>query len=234
MKSQRGSFALGLIVGLLIGLALALGVALYINKVPAPFVNKVPHRSADQDAAETQRNKDWDPNAALAGKNPARPAAAAATGVVSGGVVSGGVVSGGVVDGTQADSKPTAGVSATPGASAARSAAAADRGTRSARDPAAILSGQAAASTPGSTAAAGEALIYFVQAGAYSRAEDAEQQLAKLAMLGLDGRVTEREQSGRKVHRVRLGPFERRDEAEAAQRRLSEANVDANLVRVAR
>ena len=68
MKAQRGGFAMGLIVGLLVGLAVALGVALYITKAPVPFVNKVPQRSAEQDAAEAEKNKHWDPNAALAGK----------------------------------------------------------------------------------------------------------------------------------------------------------------------
>ena len=76
--SQRGGFVLGIVVGLLVGLALALGVALYITKAPVPFVNKVPQRTAEQDNAETERNKNWDPNAPLAGKSGARAAAAAA------------------------------------------------------------------------------------------------------------------------------------------------------------
>ena len=62
---QRGGFAVGLIIGLLIGLALALGVALYVTKVPVPFVNKVPQRTAGQDAAEAEKNKNWDPNLSL-------------------------------------------------------------------------------------------------------------------------------------------------------------------------
>jgi len=73
-KNQRGGFFLGLIVGLLAGLSLALGVALYIAKVPVPFVNKVPQRSAEQDAAEAEKNKNWDPNSGLAGKNAAKRA----------------------------------------------------------------------------------------------------------------------------------------------------------------
>ena len=77
MKAQRGGFMVGLVVGLLIGLALALGVALYVTKVPVPFINKVPQRTADQDAAEAERNKTWDPNAGLATKPAARPAAPA-------------------------------------------------------------------------------------------------------------------------------------------------------------
>ena len=66
--SQRGGLVLGLIIGLLIGLAVALGVALWVTKAPVPFVNKVPPRTPEQDAAEAARNKDWDPNAALVGK----------------------------------------------------------------------------------------------------------------------------------------------------------------------
>jgi len=76
MKRQRGGFVMGLIVGLLVGLAMALAVALYVTKVPVPFVNKVPQRTAEQDAAEVERNKNWDPNGPLATR-PARPASAA-------------------------------------------------------------------------------------------------------------------------------------------------------------
>ena len=79
MKFQAGGFALGLVVGLLMGLALALGVALYITKAPVPFLNKVPQRTVEQDKAEAERNKNWDPNAPLAPKLP-RPVLAAYTG----------------------------------------------------------------------------------------------------------------------------------------------------------
>jgi cell division protein FtsN len=76
------------------------------------------------------------------------------------------------------------------------------------------------------------AFTYFVQAGAFSKPEDAEQQRAKLAMLGLAAKVTEREQSGRTVYRVRLGPFDRKEDADAAQEKLQAASVEAALVRV--
>ncbi|MDO9283846.1 MAG: hypothetical protein Q7U26_03045, partial [Aquabacterium sp.] len=83
-SSQRGGFVTGLVIGLLIGLGVALAVALYITKAPVPFINKLPQRSAEQDAAEVERNKAWDPKAPLAGKTPARPATAA-SGTVAGG-----------------------------------------------------------------------------------------------------------------------------------------------------
>jgi hypothetical protein len=78
---QRGGFVLGLIIGLLLGLAVALGVALYITKVPIPFINKVPQRTAEQDLEEALHNKNWNPNAALAGK--AGKAASGAVGVAA-------------------------------------------------------------------------------------------------------------------------------------------------------
>jgi len=199
-RAQRGSFVIGLVVGLLVGLALALGVALYITKAPVPFVNKVPLRTADQDTAEVERNRNWDPNAPLAGKPPAKPVAPGAA--------------------SAAAPELPPGIATAPGPSA--SAATAPPG----RDPAAILSGSAAP--------AAEPYVYFVQAGAFTRAEEAEAQRAKLAILGLEAKVSEREQSGRTVYRVRSGPYETREQADAVQSRLTEASIDARLVRAPR
>jgi len=90
---------------------------------------------------------------------------------------------------------------------------------------------RAASQAVASTLAAG-AFTYFVQAGAYSRSEDAEQQRAKLAMLGVESRLTEREQGGKMVYRVRVGPFERREDAENAKEKLGDSGVDSALVAV--
>jgi cell division protein FtsN len=74
MKQQKGGTLLGFIIGVVVGLGAALAVAVYITKVPIPaFLNKGQSRTVDQDAAEAQKNKDWDPNAPLYGKNPAKP-----------------------------------------------------------------------------------------------------------------------------------------------------------------
>jgi cell division protein FtsN len=196
MKAQRGGFMVGLVIGLLIGLALALGVALYVTKVPVPFINKVPQRTAEQDAAETERNKSWDPNAPLGRPAPRPPATPA--------------------------SAP--GVNASPARQAAPATAA----------PAVPVTGATAASSPKAARQGASPLIYFAQAGAFTRSEDAEAQRAKLALLGLDAKVSEREQAGRTVYRVRVGPFEARAEADAAIERLQAASVEASLVRVER
>jgi cell division protein FtsN len=211
MTKQRGGFALGLIVGLLVGLALALAVALYVTKVPIPFVNKVPQRTAQQEALEVERNKNWDPNAPLANKPVVpRPAASGPAG------------------------GPPPGITPVP---QARPASGLAEPARPARDPAAILSGQDPAPiaiAPRSAKPGVDPFIYFVQVGAFSKPEDAEAQRAKLAMLGYGAKVTEREQSGRMMYRVRLGPYQMRDEAEAAQVKLQTGGETAALVRVER
>lgn len=216
-RTQRGGFAMGLVVGLLVGLALALGVALYIAKVPSPFHDKVPHRTPEQEAAEAEKLKNWDPNAGLAGKPAARPAPASQPAAAA-----------------PASPAPAA----TPGAASAAAARHAEApasaaAPRSARDPAAILAGEAAPALkvprPG-----GEPFMYFVQAGAYSGADDAEQQRAKLALQGFGAKVSEREQGGRTIHRVRLGPFDTQAEATAQQERLKALGIDAALVRIER
>ena len=211
MTSQRGGFAMGLVTGLLIGLALALGVALYITKAPVPFINKVPQRTAEQDSAEAQRNLNWDPNAALGGKAAPRPA------------------------GSAASAPPAAASTVAPLVPAPAMVAPAAAPSAAVRpppkDPAAILAGEAPAQSQ-STVKAAEPFVYFVQAGAFTRNEDAEQQRAKLAMIGQGAKITEREQAGRTVYRVRVGPFPARAEADGLQLKLQEQGIEAQIVRV--
>ena len=192
MKSQRGGFAMGLVVGVLIGLALALAVALYVTKVPVPFVNKVPQRGAEQDAAEVQRNKNWDPNAPLTGKTPAKPGTAASS----------------------TAPPPTA--------------------TRPATASAPMATTKPEDTSARSTKPGVDPFVYFVQVGAFAKTEDAEQQRARLAMLGYSAKITEREQAGHTMYRVRLGPYQMRDEAESTQAKLQAGGETAALVRVER
>lgn len=226
MKSQRGGFFLGMIVGMLVGLALALGVALYITKVPLPFIDKVPSRTAEQDAAEAEKNKNWDPNSPLYGKNPAKPravqvepsAASAASGVETP------AVDGPVVAPAVTPASPTSPAASAPvaAASAAKPASGA-----AARNPAAILAGENVSTTPAS-----DALSYQVQAGAYGSQPEAEQQRAKLAIMGLEARIQEREVNGRTMYRVRLGPFAQREQADEVRVKLQGAGIDSALVRI--
>ena len=227
MKNQRGGFALGFVVGLLAGLAVALVVALYVTKTPVPLMNKGQQRTPEQDAAETERNKTWDPNASLAGKQTARPAAPPPAAAASDTAIVPRV--GAPVLPTAADNGKVTPQSSLPPAAHVET-------PKSTRDAAAILNGQAGdvADAPKTAASGADPFVYFVQVGAYSKPEDAEQQRAKLAMAGLRATVSEREQNGRTVHRVRLGPFDKRDEADAQTERAKAIDPDATLVRVDR
>ena len=227
LKNQRGGFALGFVAGLLVGLAVALGVALYVTKTPVPLMNKSQQRSPEQDAAEAERNKTWDPNAALAGKQPVRPVAPAPAAPASDTAV---------VPRVAAPVLPTPADAGKATPQSAVASVAHVETPRSTRDAAAILNGQASAGDTDATKVAGGAdpFVYFVQVGAYSKEEDAEQQRARLALAGLRATVSERDQNGRTVHRVRLGPFDKKDEADAQTERAKQIDPDASLVRVER
>ncbi len=214
---------LGLIFGAIIGLAAALAVAIYVTKVPVPFLTKG-GRLAAQDAAEEQRNKNWDPNAPLQGRNPAPPPVAATpnlpetgTGTSQPPAVAGGVTLPPAPAGVEPP-KPGTTPGATPGSSA---------------DPLGDLA-RARVAAADKAEKAEAAFNYFVQAGAFRSQGDADAQRAKLAMLGWEARVSEREQNGITIFRVRVGPFSRRDDAEQLKQRLDSAGVESTLVRAAK
>ena len=207
MKQQRGGTILGFIIGVVVGLSVALGVAVYITKVPVPFMNKGQTRSADQDAEEAKKNKDWDPNAPLYGKKPVKPPQPVASGQVT----------------------PAAPVASAPVTPAKPEVTAPDT---KASDPKA-----ADAKKPEAKAAApadGEPFVYWVQVGAYRTAEDAETQRAKLSLSGVETKISEREQSGRTVYRVRVGPFDKKEDGEKSKEKLDKAGLDTAVVRVQR
>jgi cell division protein FtsN len=91
-----------------------------------------------------------------------------------------------------------------------------------------------AAPSSNSAAAGADPFMYFVQAGAFRTTDDAEAQRAKLSLMGVEARVTEREQAGRTVYRVRAGPFNKKDEADRLKERLDSGGLESALVRVQR
>ena len=59
-------------------------------------------------------------------------------------------------------------------------------------------------------------------------------QRARLLLLGMQAKVTEREQAGRTVYRVRVGPFDKKDDADRIKDRLDNNSIETALVRVQR
>lgn len=206
MKQQRGGTFLGFVLGLVIGLGVALAVAVYVTKVPVPFLDKGTNRPAEQDVVEQQKNKDWDPNAPLYGKNPARPASV-----------------------EQIEAAP-----AKPAASGAEPAKAELKPAVTADPLGDLVKAKAAAKGAASGPVGADPFVYFVQVGAFRTQEDAESQRAKLSLAGIETKVSEREQAGRTVYRVRMGPYDRRDDAEAAKTKLEATGQEAAMVRTAR
>ena len=206
---------MGLIIGALLGLGAALAVAVYITKVPVPFMNKSQSRSgAEGDAAEAKKKRDWNPNGPLANKNqpkaPPPPIPAA---------------------------PELAAVPAPPAAVVAGAKPAASAPGKVAKTPPSLdpLGDLAKARLESPTVLPGvDPFTYFIQAGAFRTAEDAEQQRARLVLLGVQAKVSEREQSGRTVYRVRLGPFDRKEDADTAKARLDNNSIETALVRVQR
>jgi cell division protein FtsN len=232
---QRGSVIVGIIIGVVLGLAAALAVAVYVTKVPVPFLNKGGGRTAEQDAAESRKNQNWDPNAALYGKNPAKPQRADAPPAPAA-VAS--APAKGEKDKDRADAakekdkdKDVKAAAAAPSTQTIGPASAPRPAVAVARPPSADPLGELAAARTGP---GGDPFLYFVQAGAFRSAEEAETQRAKLSLMGFEARVTEREQSGRQVFRVRVGPFDRKDDADRQKEKLEAGGVETALVRVQR
>jgi cell division protein FtsN len=218
INNQTGKTVLGFVIGVVVGLAAALGVAVYVTKVPVPFVNKGQTRSADQDAIEAKKNKNWDPNAPLYGKSPAKPAAQGAVGPAAGASAAGG----------STETAAPAGASPSVAMPAAKTEVKAENKPAVTADPLGDLA------RAKSSASGVDPFTYFVQAGAYRTPEDAESQRAKLSLSGVEAKVTEREQSGRPIYRVRIGPFENKDEADRIKERLDSNGIDTALVRIQR
>jgi cell division protein FtsN len=248
------------VVGLVVGLALALAVALWVTKSPVPFVEKVPSRTQEQDAAEAERNRNWDPNSPLYGKSPAKAASAAT------------VTSGSVTPAVPAEpvAPAIAASDLLPENDAALPPLSDDRGALvppgerdvAAIDPAASVIAPAKRPVPkpevkpaevkpevkpdatkvdAKTAKVDPATLikeagandrFLVQVGAYTSSADAEHQRAKLAMNGLSAKISERERDGKIFYRVRLGSY-KPEEAEAVRKQVSAIGYgEAALVRV--
>jgi cell division protein FtsN len=225
MNQQRGSTLVGFIIGLVVGLGIALGVAIYVTKVPIPFMSKGQIRSAEQDAAEAEKNKDWDPNAPLYGKKGAKSSD-----------------KGDVADksdaATKVDPKSSDPLGDLAKVKAAEPKAEAKPEIKSEPKPESKTEAKAVepkvaepklADKPSSS----DPFIYFVQAGAYRSNDEAEAQRAKTALLGLDAKISERDQGGRTVYRVRVGPMDKTD-AERVRAKLDAAHIDSAMVRVQR
>lgn len=267
MKQQRGGTILGLMIGVVLGLAAALAVAVFVTKTPSPFNNKGQVHTSESDATESKKNKDWDPNSALQGKNPAKPTQPALPGAAPTGAAApptnAAAPASTVTPKVTANNAPamppekpakpanptnptspsaaatgSASTPVVPGslgpsvAAGTAKTAPTPTGKSPSGDPLGDMLKQK--NDPRSSNSTNEPFMYFVQAGAFRTPEDAEAQRARLSLIGVEAKVTEREQSGRSVYRVRSGPFNKEEDADRMKDKISATGADAALVRVQR
>jgi cell division protein FtsN len=79
---------------------------------------------------------------------------------------------------------------------------------------------------------AAESTGYFLQAGAFRNAADADQLKARLALLGFEARVLYSASAETPLHKVQLGPYRALDELNSARSRLTQSGVQTILIKI--
>lgn len=201
-KKSGGGTLIGLFLGLVIGVVAAAGVVWYINKSPTPFADK--------------------------GQRP--PTA---------------------IPGTGADGTPTPAPLALPGkpGDPVQAPTVADDGkprfdfykilpgnTDAIPDPAAADPNQTAQkqSDAEKEKQAKEGALkepVYLQTGSFQNAADADNQKAKLALMGAEASVQQVMLQDKVWYRVRLGPFKKQDEVSSMRAELSSQGIEANIVK---
>lgn len=202
---QQGGTFVGLIIGLIIGLGIALAVAMMITKTPVPFTDK----SGRQKVSSPTAGQSGDPNKPLYGnKTAAREAAKDFAREPAPENTAAPQPGGDKIVQVKVDAKPD-------------------------KAPAAELANKPkdAAAKPES---AEDNWTYYLQAGAFREPADAEGIRAKLALLGVEANVSERQSETGVLYRVRVGPFNQIESMNRVRGKLSESGVDAAVVRVAK
>lgn len=231
LHRQQGGTFLGIIVGLVVGLGIAVVVALMITKSPIPFTNGKtirPERAPDPVASQVA-----DPNNLLYGsKETARQAAreqARAADPAASAPATGAPVAGA---GVAPLALPPVAALTTPPPQVAPKALPEKAAAGAANNPAEPKNQVNSTTTTVPKADGEDKWIYFLQAGAFRDQADAENARAKLALLGMEARVSEKPSDNGTLYRVRLGPFKQLDTVNRVRGKLAESSVDAALVRV--
>ena len=209
---QQGGTLLGIIIGLIVGLAIAVIVALAITKTSLPFT----HKNDNPPASSTSAGQISDPNQPLYGsKNAAKEAAKEFV----------------------KEPESAAPVQIQPEAKAVTPAPAAapvpkvETKPEAKADSKAPVAEKPAADKPKAADAAEDKWTYFLQAGAFREQADAESARAKLALMGVEARITERASDNGTLYRVRVGPFGQIEAMNQMRSKLSENGIDVAVVR---
>lgn len=95
-----------------------------------------------------------------------------------------------------------------------------------------VLPDNTSSTLPPTAAPANTAPRLYLQAGAFQRADEADNLKAQLALLGVEAVIQTSEVPNKGVlHRVRIGPFHTADEANRTRSLLAQNNIPVTLVK---
>lgn len=224
-SGPRGILFVAVVIGVLLGLAIALGFAVWLARQPKPLdIEDIP-----KSARSSQEQKrplggsvvvpERPETKPLVNANPPAPAAP--------------------IEMPKAAPAPPASVPAPPPTVSAPSAAPtanADGAAKPRFEYHDILTGRGDAkpkrNAPAATSTGPAKAVWFVQAGAFHSAADADNLKAKLALAGIEARIQTLTAPGAstRLHRVRVGPFDRVEAADRMRKQLVENHFEANVV----
>jgi cell division protein FtsN len=203
-------FFMGIIIGLLLGVSIALGVALWLNKTAIPFMERSkpleqpPKIEAKREAAQPAPGKADAPKTAEPGKPGDKPR----------------------FEFYQILPGDKDGTSKTPARKADDGKPAAKPAEKTAEKP------DKASEKTDKAAAAGGREHYYLQAGAFQSATEADNLKAKIAFIGLQATVVSANVPEKGIlHRVRLGPYQSLEDVNRIKAALSDNGVAAAVVK---
>ncbi|MEZ2719890.1 SPOR domain-containing protein [Paenalcaligenes hominis] len=216
-KSKSGGMLSGIVIGLVIGLAAAVAVALYVTQAPMPFMDKA-SREIEQILLPDVRHAP-DPNIGLYGSAPA--------------------LEGPLFGGKEAQIAEQLGSLRAPATPAPTTPLPTAPEPDSLGNLIAQLPNPNTAPAPTVTAPAKKAApqtataatTYYLQAGAFRSASDAEAMRARILLLGMDATVQSAPYNDGTINRVRVGPFSGLDDMNKARSVLGREKIETSVVR---
>ncbi|HUH58559.1 MAG TPA: SPOR domain-containing protein [Candidimonas sp.] len=214
-SKSGGSTLFGVLIGLIVGLAAAVAVALFVTQTPMPFMDK-----ASRDPAKTllpDVRDAPDPNIGLYGKDGS--AGTAANGPMG-------------TSTTPLPGTPGGAIPAGPDNLGDLIATLQSPEKKSDSAPAPLPPGtEPPAGAPKPAAPAAASTTYYLQAGAYRSANDAEAVKARILLMGMPVQVQKAQVNGGIINRVRVGPFKGIDELNRSRARLGEEKIESSVIR---